>query len=204
MERGTAVPASAGGLRGKAYSYSPHHRIDQMQATFGGVYDLDAYKKCMNIAFSLFVLGLISLASCFIFLVWIGLPHLLALLYPYCNKVLSPTFYLVYTLLVAVFVFVNFVGGLSRGCWPIPLLIELPMLVLSGCLCYMLAKTDPELMRRIKALPCCPGSSTAEPSVTTHQTPPCSVAGSSFGASTPQITVVGTPVAGSQAGSHKI
>ena len=77
MERNNAVPATAGGYIGKAYEYSPHKQLDAMQSTYGAKYNLGEYKKAMNVAFALFVLGLISLASCWNFLVWIGLPHVL-------------------------------------------------------------------------------------------------------------------------------
>ena len=97
MERGTNVPMTAGGLVGKLYAHTPHHRIDQMHAATTTNLNLLAYKRCIEVAAALFVLGLVSMASCWGFLTWVGLPHLLCVLYPYCNQVLHPTFYFIYT-----------------------------------------------------------------------------------------------------------
>ena len=127
MERGTNVPMTAGGLVGKLYAHTPHHRIDQMHAATTTNLNLLAYKRCIEVAAALFVLGLVSMASCWGFLTWVGLPHLLCVLYPYCNQVLHPTFYFIYTIVVAVFTFVNLCGGLSHGCLIVPVLVEMPI-----------------------------------------------------------------------------
>ena len=94
MERGTNVPVTAGGILGKLYMHSPHQRIDAMHAAqTSPCLNLLEYKKCMNVAAALFGLGLISMNSCWGFLNWVGLPHLLCVLYPYFNYILHTTFY---------------------------------------------------------------------------------------------------------------
>ena len=166
MERGTNVPMTAGGLVGKLYAHTPHHRIDQMHAATTTNLNLLAYKRCIEVAAALFVLGLVSMASCWGFLTWVGLPHLLCVLYPYCNQVLHPTFYFIYTIVVAVFTFVNLCGGLSHGCLIVPVLVEMPMLVLSGLLCYHISVVDPTIQQHLRTF-LRPRQQT-QPAMTTH------------------------------------
>ena len=83
---------------------------------------------------------------------------------------------------VAVFIFVNFCGGLSRGCWAIPVFVELPMLILSGYLCKLLAATDPELMARLQSTPCLRARSVTSPTMTTHAVNPFPTPGGEAGA----------------------
>ena len=138
------------------YKYTPHQRLHQMRTTAGLRYQLEPYKLVMNAALALFVLGLISFASCWRTFAFVGLPHLLAAVYPYCGQVLHPTFYFCYTCCAGGLILINFFGGLSSGCVAIPMLIELPELVLSYYVLHMLSKVEPG---RLPVLPW-PGAAT--------------------------------------------
>ena len=180
------MPATAGGLIGKLYVHSPHARVDQMQATHGAKYNLAAYKQCMNAAALLFLLGFVSMFSCWNFLSWVGLPHLLAILYPYFHHILFPPFYFIYTCVVAIFVFINLIGGLSRGCLIFPILIELPMLVVSAYLVYLLGQVDATIVQTLKSIRA-GNPQPAQPAMTTHAVVDVSAAA-------PQAVVQGVPV----------
>ena len=185
MGRGISVPATAGSFLSKIYSYTPYHRVDGLLASSNS-FDVAAYKRAISVSLILVLLGIISFASCWKFLSWAGLPHICAAVYPYFDKIASPLFHLVYTVFVAVFVFINFCGGLATGCWPVPVLVELPMLGLSAYLGFLLIKADPELKSRLKRRVTI-GDTPAQPTMTTHSVDV-----------NPSVIVVGTPVAGNK------
>ena len=189
MERGTSVNIHLGGFLGKIYSYTPHYRIDRLPNSSHS-YDFAAYKMAISVALSLVLLGFISFASCWRLFSWAGLPHICAAVFPYFDKILMPMVHLVYTVLVALFVFINFCGGLAAGCWPVPVLVELPMLGLSAYLSFLLIKADPELRARLKRRVTI-GDTPAQPTMTTHPVDTNPSVG-------PSVIVFGTPVAGNK------
>ena len=88
MERGTAVPAIAGGTLGKIYAYSPHYKVEQLNPQFAARYNLNAYKTAMNIGFFCFCFGWFQMLSCWTLIIWIGAMHLCALILPYFGQIM--------------------------------------------------------------------------------------------------------------------
>ena len=148
MEMGTKVAASSGGTLGKLYAFTPHYKVDQMQATHGQRFNLEYYKKAMTAGAVLFLLSMISLASCYYFIIFVGITHIFACVLPYFQQILWPTIYFIYTIVIALFIFISFCGAFAK-CWGFSVFIFLPSMVLSGYLCYVLAKTDPVLMNHL-------------------------------------------------------
>ena len=149
MEMGTKVAASSGGTLGKLYAFTPHYKVDQMQATHGQRFNLEYYKKAMTAGAVLFLLSMISLASCYYFIIFVGITHIFACVLPYFQQILWPTIYFIYTIVIALFIFISFCGAFANNCWGFSVFIFFPSILLSMYLCYVLAKTDPVLMNHL-------------------------------------------------------
>ena len=141
----------------KGYPHTPHARVDQMAAEGRfGTLSPAMYKKIMSLAAVLFVLSLVSFASCWAFLSFISLSHIFAVVLPYFGLLAWPVGYFVIVCLSTVFTLINCLGGLAAGCWAVPILIELPLLAGQLLLLYLLTKCDPSLKARLASQPALP------------------------------------------------
>ena len=166
------MPMPRSNLLTDAYALLPHPRIDALASKYKAAgYDLSHYKLICTLAFVAFVLSCISWASCWHYLSWVGITHVFTLLMPYFGTINHPKFYFFYNALAILFNFISFCGGLSRGCWGVPIFVELPMMIVQGVIMLKLSKVDPGVREGCdKCLGKLKLRGTPEPTMATHQT----------------------------------
>jgi hypothetical protein len=174
MEQGATMPTR---YSGKLYPYLPHSRVDGFKVKYGMTYDVSHFNMCINLACAIFLLGLVSFASCWHVLSFVSIFHLVAILAPYAGSIAHPKAYFLYNALAFLLTFISFCGGCASGCWAVPVFVEIPILILTIMLMLKLAKVDPDIGRRC--------SRNATPNVTTHQTPTLT----GMGAEPPRLTL---------------
>ena len=101
-----------------AQPYTPHARVDQMaaQGRLGGI-DAKGYKNVMSLAAVLFVLSMISFASCWAFIAFAGISHVFAFVLPYFGYIAWPIWYFIIT---CVALLCTFIVRPRRSAHPLP------------------------------------------------------------------------------------
>ena len=156
----------------KVYPFLPHAKVDAMAQRYAhSGYEITHYKLICTQSLISFILCLISFASCWHALSFVGIAQVFVLLLPYVGQIAHPKVHFGYLFIAIIMVFVNLCGELANlarhhHCWTMALFVELPLILVMLWCMRTLCKLDPAIGKRFAGL--CRRS--AEPSIVSHPT----------------------------------